>query len=240
MLAGGPGVKRGPHLLHVLGPGRPIRMPRPDGGIGGLEWAMFTGLVQHVGRVETLERTTGGGARVIIGTGDWPHGARAGDSIAVNGCCLTVAEAPAGARLAFDAVAETLAKTTLGGLAIGSKVNLERSLAAGDLLGGHMVQGHIEGTGEVVRVRAEEGDWRVWVRAPGDLMPAIVPKGSITVDGVSLTVADVDVEAGTFGVALIPTTLELTTLADLRAGSRCNLETDIIARTVVHVMRNFR
>jgi riboflavin synthase len=202
---------------------------------------MFTGLVQAVGMVAAVSPAAGGGTRLVIETGGWRHGARPGDSIAVSGCCLTVVGDPGpDGRLSFDAVPETLAKTTLGGLAVGSKVNLERSLAAGDLLGGHMVQGHIEGMGEVVRVKAEEGDWRVWVRVPGELMAAIVPKGSITVDGVSLTVADMDVEHQTFGVALIPTTLEQTTLAELRAGSRCNLETDIIARTVVHVMRNFR
>lgn len=204
---------------------------------------MFTGLVQAIGTVRTLEPLDGrgiaGGARLSVDPGRWQHGARAGDSIAVNGCCLTVAGSPeAGGLLRFDAVAETLARTTLGGLRRGSRVNLERALAAGEPLGGHLVQGHIEGVAEVVSVQ-QGADYRIQLRPPSELMPSIVPKGSVTVDGVSLTVAAVDPAAETFAVAIIPTTLELTTLGSLRTGSSCNIETDMLARTVVHWLEHY-
>jgi riboflavin synthase len=140
--------------------------------------------------------------------------------------------------LRFDVVPETLARTTLGGLAAGSRVNLERAATAATLMGGHVVQGHVEGVGEVRAVRTE-GEWRVTIKVPNELMPCITPKGSIAVEGVSLTVASVDVTASTLDVALIPTTLEVTTLGGLKPGSRVNLETDIMARTIVHYMRNF-
>lgn len=220
---------------------------------------MFTGLVQAVGRVMEvrprgdLEMAGGAsGARIVIDTGGWEYQARRGDSVAVNGCCLTVAEVDE-RILEFDAVAETLAKTTLGlfgsGSEAGTRVNLERSLAAGDLMGGHVVQGHVEGIGEVVRVQAGP-DYRLTIRPPRELMAAIVPKGSVTVDGVSLTVARVGGSRGgeepqrghldSFAVALIPTTLEMTTLGMLREGSKVNIETDVVARAVVHWLEHYR
>lgn len=205
---------------------------------------MFTGLVQAVGRVVEARPGTGGTVRLVVDGCGWPHRPELGESIAVNGCCLTVAEAGAAGTIAFDVVQETLRRTTLGGLRAGSAVNLERSLAAGDLMGGHTVQGHIDGVGVVERVQTV-GEWRVTIRPPGALMPYLAPKGSVAVDGVSLTVAGVTVERGgeqpegTFEVALIPTTLERTTLRDLKPGDRCNLESDILARTVVHYLRHF-
>lgn len=204
---------------------------------------MFTGLVQAIGVVVTAERTAAG-ARLEIDPGGWLHRPALGESICVSGCCLTVAEPPAapGGALAFDVVYETLEMTTLGTFRAGTRVNLERSLTAADLLGGHMVQGHVEGVGTVERVKRGD-EWRVRVRPPTGLMEFIVPKGSVTVDGVSLTVAAVDPgrsgSGGWFEVALIPTTLRLTTLGELSEGSRCNLETDIIARTVVHWLRAY-
>lgn len=200
---------------------------------------MFTGLVQAVGTVLSVQPERAG-VRLVVDAGAWPHRPEVGESICVSGCCLTLAAplSETGGRLAFDVVPETLRMTTLGGLKNGSRVNLERSLAVGDLVGGHSVQGHIDGVGTVDRV-TENGECRVTVRAPSDLMAYIVPKGSVAVDGVSLTVAAVDPARETFDVALIPTTLAKTTLGELRVGGRCNLETDILARTVVNYLKHY-
>lgn len=195
---------------------------------------MFTGLVQGVGVVAEASRTPSG-VRLVVEPGDWrpPLPPAPGDSVAVSGVCLTVAgPLDDRRRMAFDIVAETLAKTTLGRLAAGSRVNLERSLATGDLLGGHFVQGHVDGVGTVEHVGA---DWRVRVRAPDALMAYMTPKGSVCVEGVSLTIASAS--AGTFDVALIPTTLAKTTLGALKPGAEINIETDILARTVVHYLQ---
>ena len=140
--------------------------------------------------------------------------------------------------MAFDAIPETLARTTLGGLAVGDRVNIESCCTPETLLGGHVVQGHIEGVGEVSAVRTESG-YEIEIRPPVELMPCITPKGSIAIDGISLTVASVDVAGGTFSVALIPTTLNETTMGALRVRDRVNLETDILARTLVHWVRNY-
>ncbi len=201
---------------------------------------MFTGLVQAVGRVAAIEPNARG-VRLTVDLGAWGHRPGLGDSISVSGCCLTVAAA-GGASVSFDLVPETLSKTTLGGLRPGSRVNLEHACRADALMGGHIVQGHVDGVGEVVRVQDNPEDWRVVVRPPGGprgFMEWVSPKGSVTIEGVSLTVAELDVERGEFGVALIPVTLEATTLRDLRAGSAVNLEGDVIAKTVVHWMRHY-
>lgn len=151
-------------------------------------------------------------------------GIRPGESVAVNGVCLT---ALSGEGLAFDAVPETLSKTTLGSLRKGNRVNLEPALRAGEPLGGHFVQGHIDGTGEVREVARRRG---VVLRVDVDpsLTRFMIPKGSIAIDGVSLTL--VDVEADTFSVALVPFTLRHTTLGKLRRGDRVNVETDLLAK----------
>ncbi len=197
---------------------------------------MFTGLVQAVGTVAGADPTETG-VRIRIDPGDWAHKPDVGASIAVSGCCLTLAE-PASGTLAFDAIPETLAKTTLGDLTPGDAVNLEHAMRADALVGGHFVQGHVDGVGEVVAVETR-GEWRVRVRPPADLMRFVAPKGSVTIAGVSLTVAALDVPAGWFEVALIPTTLELTTLDALTAGDRVNLEMDMIAKTVVHHLDHY-
>ena len=200
---------------------------------------MFTGIIRATGRVSAANTTPDGRLRLLIDPLGWAHRPAAGDSIAVDGCCLTiVSDPPPQGPWAFDVVPESLAKTTLGRLAVGSTVHLEHAASASTLLDGHVVQGHVEGVGEVRAVRTE-GEWRVTIGAPRELMPCITPKGSIAVEGVSLTIAAADVSAGTFDVALIPTTLEVTTLGGLRPGSRVNLETDILARTIVHYLRNF-
>ncbi|HZW11340.1 MAG TPA: riboflavin synthase [Phycisphaerales bacterium] len=199
---------------------------------------MFSGIVQATGRISSMERTSAG-RRLLIDPRGWAHAPRAGDSICVSGCCLTLA-APVGpgGLLAFDVIPESLARTTLGGLGAGGIVNLESSVTAATPMDGHVVQGHVEGVGEVVGLQ-NDGEWRVRVVPPRELMPCIVPKGSIAVEGVSLTIAAVEPGAGWFEVALIPTTLGRTTLGSLAPGSRVNIETDILARTVVHVMRHY-
>ncbi len=191
---------------------------------------MFAGIIEQTGRIESLQRG-GGVAKLRVASPGFFAGVRPGASVAVSGVCLTVVEHTADTA-AFDVVPETLAKTTLGGLRPGDRVNLEPGLRAGEPIDGHFVQGHVEGVGTVVRIDRSAG-YVVWTQVPAELMPAIVPKGSIAIDGVSLTVVEVDRAARTFSVALIPTTLERTTLGELREQSRVNVETDILARIVV-------
>jgi riboflavin synthase len=148
-----------------------------------------------------------------------------GASVAVNGTCLSALESDA---LAFDVIPETLRRTTLGGLRPGDRVNLERAMPAGARLDGHIVQGHVDGRGVVESLTRRNGAVTLGVRAPAELADQIVPKGSIAIDGVSMTV--VDCVAGRFSVALIPTTLRITTLGRLRKGDRVNLETDVLAK----------
>jgi riboflavin synthase len=189
---------------------------------------MFTGLVEIKATIERLEQR-GPGVRLFVRAGLVSEDAQLGDSIAVNGCCLTVVERDAN-LLAFDAGTETLSRTNLGKLKAGSFVNLERSLRVGDRLGGHYVTGHIDATG-VLDQRINEGEWsKFWFSVPRALTRQMVSKGSIAVDGVSLTL--VDVEAERFSVALIPHTLSVTTLGNLSAGDPVNLETDLLAKYV--------
>ena len=187
---------------------------------------VFTGLVREVGTVESVN-----GGRITI---DAETKAAIGDSIAVAGVCLTVVSTKNG-TLAFDAVPETFARTNLGNLRTGAPVNLEPALRAGDPLGGHMVQGHVDGVGFVRSVDTEGDGKRIWFDAPHDLHPYTVEKGSIAVDGVSLTVAATD-DRG-FAVALIPHTLGATTLDRLRPKDAVNLEVDILAKYVEHLLK---
>jgi riboflavin synthase len=199
---------------------------------------MFTGIVEELGRVRAITHADGG-ARLEISCTEVVDGAAIGDSIAVNGCCLTVVEL-GDSSWAADAQIETLDRTTLGGLAPGDPVNLERPLQLGDRLGGHLVLGHVDGVGEVVKVEPQaDGSSRVTVRAPAELAPYLVEKGSVTVDGVSLTITTVeDAEFGVaqFGVGLIPHTLAVTTLGVRNAGDRVNLEADMIAKHVERLL----
>lgn len=188
---------------------------------------MFTGLVQAIGALRTYS-VRGPGARIEVGS-DFA-GLELGESIAVQGACLTVAEvAPYG--FVADLTAETLDKTTLGRLPQGAALNLERALSLGDRLGGHLVQGHVDGLGRVERVEHVGEAHKVRLRAPTELACFIAAKGSICVDGVSLTVNVA--EGSEFELMLIPQTLALTTLADLRVGSQVNLEVDLLARYAV-------
>lgn len=188
---------------------------------------MFTGIVAAMGTVERLE-TAGGGARVFVNAGALDlSDAVVGESIAVGGVCLTVT-ALEKAGFAADVSGETLAATTLGGLEPGSRVNLERALRVGDRLGGHLVTGHVDGVGEVKNLASEGESRRLVLRVPGELAQYVARKGSLTVDGVSLTVNTV--EATECGINLVPHTLSVTTLGRLEPGDRVNLEVDLIAR----------
>ncbi len=204
--------------------------------------AMFTGIVQAVGRIVEA-RTTPAGVRLVVEAPEFAPSVDEGESICVSGVCLTNAPAAdasaGGARLGFDVVSETLARSTLGGMRAGSRVNLERSVRADSPMGGHVVQGHVDAMGEVVRVQEEKADWRVRMRMARGAMECIAPKGSVAVEGVSLTVAAGDAGRDAFEVALIPHTLGATTLGELRAGSRVNVETDVLARQVVWWVRNY-
>ena len=189
---------------------------------------MFTGLIREVGTVVSRE---GGedGVRLTIDAPATAVAAQLGDSIAIDGVCLTVV-ATAGHTLAFDAVPETLDRSSLATLDQGSRVNLEPALRVGEPLGGHYVQGHVDGAGSVRSVEPEGDGKRIWFDAPPDVLRYVVEKGSIAVQGTSLTVAAVD-PAG-FSVALIPHTLSATTLGVLAAGDRVNLEADVLAKYV--------
>jgi riboflavin synthase len=197
---------------------------------------MFTGIVEGTGTVAALAATAEG-ARLEV-EAPWLAGRlRLGESVAVNGCCLTVAGTTA-AGFAADLVAETLRRTALGGLAAGARVNLERPLALGGRLGGHLVQGHVDGVAKVLE-RAPVGDGEeVRVELPPDLERYVVEKGSIAVDGVSLTVAGVG--PGWFAVALVPHTLEVTTLGRRRPGDPVQLEVDVVAKYVERLVAPMR
>ena len=191
---------------------------------------MFTGLIEQVGSIEALQRRDDG-LEIRIGCGLHPY--TLGESIAVNGTCLTV-KSFSETHFDADASLETLDKTNLGDLAVGDRVHLERALALGERLGGHLVTGHVDGVGSVAG-RAPEGDYmRVSFDVPTPLAPFLAPKGSITVNGVSLTVNAV---AGTrFDVMLVPYTLDETTFGAMQAGARVNLEVDILAKYVASLM----
>jgi riboflavin synthase len=196
---------------------------------------MFTGLVEAMGVVERVTAEPPG-VRLAVRQPEVLGEARVGESIAINGCCLTVVAARQGTA-EFEAGAETLARTNLGRLQGGAHVNLERSLKVGDRLGGHFVTGHIDSLGWLDR-RETEGDWATyWFRVPPPLTRHMAGKGSIAVDGVSLTL--VAVERERFSVALIPHTLQVTTLGRLREGDAVNLETDILAKYVEQQVRWF-
>jgi len=193
---------------------------------------MFTGIVREVGSV--VARSGGDeGVRLEIDAPEVAPLVEVGGSVAINGVCLT-AEAVAGGRVTFHAVPETLSRSTLGELAAGARVNLEPALRAGDSMGGHVVQGHVDGVGTVRSVRPEGEGLRVIVEAGPDTLRYCVEKGSITVEGVSLTIAELHDDA--FGVALIPHTLAETTLDGLAAGRHVNLEVDVLAKYVERLL----
>ncbi|MCX4727811.1 riboflavin synthase [Streptomyces sp. NBC_01306] len=193
---------------------------------------MFTGIVEELGEVTAVENL-GDASRFRLRGPVVTEDAKHGDSIAVNGVCLTVVES-GGGEFTADVMAETLNRSSLGALATGSRVNLERPMALGGRLGGHLVQGHVDGTGTVVE-RKPSDNWEfVKISLPSDLSRYVVEKGSITVDGVSLTVVDAGPDY--FTISLIPTTLALTTLGIKQAGDPVNLEVDVLAKYVERLL----
>ncbi|HKP87730.1 MAG TPA: riboflavin synthase [Blastocatellia bacterium] len=193
---------------------------------------MFTGLVMEVGRVRRTHRRADG-AYFVFEARKVLEGTRIGDSIAINGVDLTVTEMGAG-YFGADASLETLSRSTLGALRAGGRVNLERALGVGERLGGHMVQGHVDATGELMSVKQEGNAYRMRFRFPRELGRYVAMKGSITVDGISLTVAGLGDDW--FEVAVIPHTWRETTLAGLKSGDGVNLETDVLAKYVERLM----
>ena len=194
---------------------------------------MFTGLVETLGTILEV-RAEPPGVRLFVKAAEIAKEAALGDSIAINGCCLTIVAIDKD-TLAFEAGSETLSRTNLGRLASGSCVNLERSLKVGDRLGGHFVTGHIDALGTLDE-RRDEGAWSFyWFRVPSALTRQMAGKGSVAVDGVSLTLVDVEPER--FSVALIPHTLSVTTLGKLQLGDVVNIETDLLAKYVEQQLR---
>jgi riboflavin synthase len=193
---------------------------------------MFTGIVREKGRVAALNGGAAG-IRLRIEAPATAAQVAVGDSVAISGCCLTVVAVENGA-LSFDAVPETLQRTSLGGLAPGGEVNLEPAIRAGEPLGGHMMQGHVDAVGTVRSVEPEGDGRRIWFDVPATVLRYVVEKGSIAVDGVSLTVAALDDEG--LAVALIPHTLAETTLGDAEPGRPVNLEADVLAKYVERLL----
>jgi riboflavin synthase len=191
---------------------------------------MFTGLIQQVGSVEGV--TSGRVRRLDIRISKPERALEVGESIAIEGVCLTVTKARGG-RFSVEAVEETIRRSTMGALKKGDSVNVERSLCLGDRMGGHLVLGHVDAVSEIVSRRAEGDSIFTEFRLPAELGPFVVEKGSIAIDGISLTVANLSVDQ--FGVALIPETLRRTTLGRKRVGARVNLEGDIIGKYVARL-----
>jgi len=190
---------------------------------------MFTGLIEETGEVLALSAHTNGGVRLSLRANRIAPEAQLGESVAVNGCCLTVA-AKQGEVLCFDLLQETLARTSLGGAVEGRRVNLERALAVGARLGGHFVQGHVDGTAEILGIEPRGADVRLEIALPPQGAPYLVAKGSIAVDGISLTIAEL--HADRFVLWIIPHTLLMTNLGERKAGERVNLEYDLLAKYV--------
>jgi riboflavin synthase len=197
---------------------------------------VFTGIIEAVGRIAALE-PRGSQVGVVIEAPSVAPGVRLGDSIAVNGACLTVTRID-GARLHFDAVRETLERTSLGDQRVGARVNVERAMRADGRLDGHIVQGHVDGTGRVDALERAGDDVRFAVRCDPEIVRYLVPKGSVAIDGVSLTVVGVS-DTG-FDVALIPHTLAETNLGDRKPGDRVNLEADVLGKYVVRYLERTR
>ena len=193
---------------------------------------MFTGIVEERGRISAVE-PLGDSVRVVIAAAEVLEGTRLGDSIAVNGVCLTVVDCDA-QTFSADVMQETLDRSSLGAASSGVNVNLERAARLDSRIGGHLVQGHVDGTGSVLAIEPSD-HWTVMrFSLPNEIARYVVEKGSITVDGVSLTV--VDAQRDWFSVSLIPTTLQVTTLGDRKVGDRVNLEVDAIAKYVERLM----
>lgn len=197
---------------------------------------MFTGIIEEMGTIAGIRRT-GGSVILKVSAPMTSRGLRKGESIAVNGVCLTVIGTTRGA-FSVQAVEETLRKTNLGSLERGKRVNLERPMSAYSRFGGHFVLGHCDTTGTVVRVQPRASSRMVWIDVPRSFKPLLIPAGSVTVDGVSLTVAAL--ESSRFGVSIIPHTWKVTTFQDVNRGDRVNVEFDVLGKYVLNMQRGRR
>ena len=193
---------------------------------------MFTGLIEKIGRVVRLT-VSGDAARLRLDLGDVAEGVALGDSVAVDGACLTAVRVQ-GSEVEFDVSSETLSRTTLGSLRAGVEVNVERSLRVGDRLGGHFVLGHVDCVGTIASMRKTSGQMTLEVTAPREVAASLIPKGSVAVDGISLTIAGVG--EGRFTAAIIPHTLDNTTLRRKSAGDRVNIELDVLGKYVARLI----
>ncbi len=193
---------------------------------------MFTGIIGGLGRVEKFEKNTNtrSEARMRVSFGKIARGLKVGDSVAINGVCLT-AVSVAGGAAEFEMVGETITRTNLGSLGPGDMVNIERSLRAGDRLEGHFVLGHVDGSGTISKIEKQRNQVKIWISLPKNLARYVATKGSITVDGISLTV--VDKKASIFSVSIIPHTMKVTNLGKKKAGDKVNIETDVLAKYVL-------
>lgn len=189
---------------------------------------MFTGIIETLGKASRIERA-GDSIKLTVSAGFIAEDVALGDSVSINGVCLTVTDIKP-PHITFDAVYETMRRTTLGDLRVGDAVNLERSLPVNGRLGGHIVQGHVDGTGRIASIRPIDNSWFVYIDASPELMRYIVTKGSVAIDGISLTVADS--ADRTFSLSIIPHTWDNTTLRDKRAGDPVNIECDILGKYV--------
>jgi riboflavin synthase len=197
---------------------------------------MFTGLIEDIGAIERVERGAGG-ARVTVRCGALDTMAlRLGDSVAVQGACYTVIERSPG-RFVFEASAESLARTTLARMSAGARVHLERAAQLGGRLDGHIVQGHVDGVGQILRAEARGDAWFLELRAPEAVARLLVPKGSVAINGVSLTINEADLHGGRFDVMIVPFTARKTALTALIPGDEVNLEADILGKYVLWLLR---
>lgn len=193
---------------------------------------MFTGIIEHLGKVKQV-KLQASSAIIVVDVGPLSDDVNPGDSIAINGACLTVTQIK-DSGVYFDVSTETLSKTTIGRLKTSDNVNIERSLKMGDKLGGHFVTGHVDGVGVINKVENEPGQCTVWFSVSEELTNMMIKKGSVAVDGISLTI--VEIRDGLFSVALIPYTLEATTLGFKKVGQKVNIETDMLGKWVKRIL----
>jgi riboflavin synthase len=193
---------------------------------------MFTGIIEHLGKVTQIKKQADS-AVIVVDIAQMSKDVNSGDSIAINGACLTVTHIK-GSEVSFDVSTETLSKTTIGELRVSDRVNVESSLRIGDKLGGHFVTGHVDGVGAINRKESETGQCTMWFSVSKELANMMIKKGSVAVDGISLTI--VDLEEKTFSVALIPYTLEETSLGFKKVGQKVNIETDMLGKWVKRIL----
>ena len=193
---------------------------------------MFTGIIEHLGKVKQVSLQANS-AVIVVDIGQLIDGVIPGDSVAINGACLTVTQIK-GSEVYFDVSGETLSKTTIGKLAVSDHVNIERSLKIGDKLGGHFVTGHVDCVGVINKIESKIGQSTVWFSVSSEITNSMIKKGSVAIDGISLTI--VDLKENLFSVALIPFTLDATTLGSKKAGQKVNIETDMLGKWVKRIL----